>query len=78
MFKYVLLFGFKNVLEIMLFSNLGLMSNFGHGLLIGVYVSHWSVIEHRTRKQDMELGKYKTKNSEKMATQDRGEIVSGY
>ena len=22
--------------------------------------SHWSVIEHRTRKQDMEIGKYRT------------------
>ena len=29
--------------------------------------SHWSVIEHRTRKQDIELGNYTTQNLENMA-----------
>ena len=29
--------------------------------------SHWSVIEHRTRKQDIEVGKYTTQNLENMA-----------
>ena len=23
-------------------------------------ITHWSVIEHRTRKQDIEVGKYRT------------------
>ena len=30
-------------------------------------VSHWSVVEHRTRKQDIELGNYTTQNLENMA-----------
>ena len=29
--------------------------------------THWSVIEHRTRKQDIELGNYTTQNLENMA-----------
>ena len=29
--------------------------------------SHWSVIEHRTRKQDIEPGNYTTQNLENMA-----------
>ena len=29
--------------------------------------SHWSVIEHRTRKQDIEVGNYTTQNLENMA-----------
>ena len=29
--------------------------------------SHWSVIEHRTRKQDIELGNYTAQNLENMA-----------
>ena len=29
--------------------------------------SHWSVIEHRTRKHDIELGKYTAQNLENMA-----------
>ena len=30
-------------------------------------VPHWSVIEHRTRKQDIEPGNYTTQNLENMA-----------
>ena len=29
--------------------------------------AHWSVIEHRTRKQDIEVGKYTAQNLENMA-----------
>ena len=29
--------------------------------------THWSVIEHRTRKQDIEVGKYTAQNLENMA-----------
>ena len=29
--------------------------------------SHWSVIEHRTRKQDIEVGNYTAQNLENMA-----------
>ena len=29
--------------------------------------THWSVIEHRTRKQDIEVGNYTTQNLENMA-----------
>ena len=29
--------------------------------------SHWFVIEHRTRKQDIEVGKYTAQNLENMA-----------
>ena len=28
---------------------------------------HWSVIEHRTRKQDIEVGNYTAQNLENMA-----------
>ena len=31
------------------------------------YIPHWSVIEHRTRKQDIEVGKYTAQNPENMA-----------
>ena len=30
-------------------------------------VTHWSVIEHRTRKQDIEVGNYTAQNLENMA-----------
>ena len=29
--------------------------------------THWSVIEHKTRKQDIEVGKYTAQNLENMA-----------
>ena len=35
--------------------------------IIGLSQSHWSVIEHRTRKQDIEVGKYTAQNLENMA-----------
>ena len=42
----------------------------GHNLIpvfVSCKLSHWSVIEHRTRKQDIELEKYTAQNLENMA-----------
>ena len=36
-------------------------------LSTGSAMSHWSVIEHRTRKQDIEVGNYTAQNLENMA-----------
>ena len=47
----------------MLGANLGLLM-YGDVSLMN---SHWSVIEHRTRKQDIELGNYTAQSLENMA-----------
>ena len=45
----------------------GLLSHFNQVLYVLCLYSHWSVIEHRTRKQDIELEKYTAQNLENMA-----------
>ena len=44
-----------------------LISRRYHSKWLSNYISHWSVIEHRTRKQDIEVGKYTAQNLENMA-----------